>query len=419
MSTWTEAPTPRTFLATWALALAVCISLLIQAMSAADPALVFATGLTLVGLLVAWPLRRSRATGHLFAAAFLLTIAAPPIAGQTALGVLPIVLVPLWVRATLPSDEAIGWTLAAVVGVTALGIRSWLVPETSAGIALHDYALAALLTGGLGAISIAWDLEAAHMGRELQEALDHLRIHAAREDSLMGERDAAVQASAAKDQFLSMMSFELRTPLNTILGFSEMLAEVLEDLKDPDSAQDARAIRHSSQHLLEVVDNVLELARLDAGLVELRNHPVEPDAILRYAIESAREAQPGAPFEARIEPVGMVLADGQRLGQIISALLKRAAKRSRGAGVHLALRRESTELHITITDAGTNAPAIGTSSGPQAGLELTYADALVRAMGGDLHTSRIPDAGSSVSVRLPLRRAFSTSPKRSSIAVHA
>jgi signal transduction histidine kinase len=360
-----------------------------------------ALGCHLLGRLVS-----QRVAAHLGAGALLLVAAAGLLGGQPLLVVLSGLLLPLVVYEGLPADEAVGWGFAVVVGLVAFSARigatqGW-APVSS--VALTGLSVAFLAATTMGVLTMARARNEA-MHARLERAVTALDVGAERIGTALGDRDAALQASATKDEFLSLLSFELRTPLTTIMGHSEMLAELLEELESDEGVMDARAIRRSSNHLLSVVDDVLDLARLEAGKGEVRNHPVDPVAIVTFTAEETADGLDAEVADLQLEPTGLVLTDGQRLGQLVRVLVSRATKRSRGRGpVHVRLRwnAEGTAIALTVRDAGVHPASL---SGARAGLEMRYAGSLCEALGGTL-TAGLHTEGTAVSVEIPVLSAL-------------
>jgi PAS domain S-box-containing protein len=154
-------------------------------------------------------------------------------------------------------------------------------------------------------------------------------------------RDEAERASRAKSEFLSRMSHELRTPLNAILGFAQLLKLERERLQPADLAR-LQQIESAGWHLLALINDVLDLARIEAGAMTTSTEPVE---LLALAHEAAQLVQapaaargirlllPPAPTEARAAADGVwLLADRKRLKQVLVNLLSNAVKYNRDAG---------------------------------------------------------------------------------------
>ena len=168
--------------------------------------------------------------------------------------------------------------------------------------------------------------------------------------------EAAEQASKAKSDFLSRMSHELRTPLNSVLGFSQLLE--MDDLPDHHGEAVGHIMR-AGRHLLNLIDEVLDIARIESGNLELLLEPVAIRQVLGDAIDLARPLAERAEITvvADLElcpDTFHVLADRQRLLQVMLNLLSNAVKYNRTGGrVGVAVEAVSSGLvRITVTDTG-------------------------------------------------------------------
>jgi PAS domain S-box-containing protein len=237
------------------------------------------------------------------------------------------------------------------------------------------------------------------------------------EDAVEQAREEAEQANRAKSEFLSRMSHELRTPLNAILGFGQLLEM---DSLDAEQRDGVRQIMKAGRHLLELVNEVLDIARIEAGRLALSLEPVslaevigeasglvEPMAVNRR-VSLAREGAWGQH--------GHVLADRQRLLQVLLNLLSNAVKYNRAGGsVTVACSTSDGTVRIEVRDTG---PGIRDdhvsrlfspferleaerSDVEGTGLGLTLSRRLVEAMGGSIGVRSVVGKGSTFWVELP------------------
>ncbi|HTH49824.1 MAG TPA: ATP-binding protein [Candidatus Limnocylindria bacterium] len=228
-------------------------------------------------------------------------------------------------------------------------------------------------------------------------------------------RDAAEEANRAKSRFLANMSHELRTPLNGILGFAQIL------FRDPEQSdrnrERLRVIRSSGDHLLGLINDVLDLAKVEAGRVELRSAPFSLCDLLHdlEASFAPRASQRGLKLSVMTEGVtdGAVQGDQQRLRQVLENLLGNAIKFTSRGEVILACRARSGEplragaYEFSVTDTG---PGLSraerdrlfqpfsqvANSRPQdqgAGLGLAISQHLVGLMGGRIDVTSEPKQG--------------------------
>ncbi len=231
--------------------------------------------------------------------------------------------------------------------------------------------------------------------------------------------EMAEQASKAKSDFLSRMSHELRTPLNSVLGFSQLLE--MDELPDHHGEAVGHIMR-AGRHLLNLIDEVLDIARIESGNLELLLEPVAIRQVLTDAIDLARPLAERRDIAvvADLEPCPdtlHVLADRQRLLQVMLNLLSNAVKYNRTGGrVGVSAAAITPELiRITVTDTGNGIRTedidrvfepfdrLGAeSSGVEGtGVGLTLSKYLVERMGGAIEVHSVLGEGTTFSVDLP------------------
>jgi PAS domain S-box-containing protein len=239
-----------------------------------------------------------------------------------------------------------------------------------------------------------------------------------RTQQLTQAKEAAEQANRAKSEFLSHMSHELRTPLNAILGFAQLMA-LQQDLSADDQAR-LQQIQAAGWHLLSLIDEILDLARIEAGRMAVS---LEPVALAPLAAQALQMAQPLAlRHGVELAPVPAddgctVQADRQRLLQVLGNLLSNGLKYNQLQGrVWLSWQAEGEQVRIAVHDTGSGlTPAqveqlfvpftrfdAGGREGTGIGLVITRR--LVELMGGTLTVASTPGQGSCFTVSLASAR---------------
>jgi signal transduction histidine kinase len=186
--------------------------------------------------------------------------------------------------------------------------------------------------GGTNCICVLVDVT------ETQQAQHEIRRM---NDQLVVAKDAAVQANRAKSAFLASMSHELRTPLNAIIGYTEILQEDARGRGDEVSVQDLGRINHSAKHLLEMISEILDLSRIEAGRTKLNLDSFDPIAVVEEAISMVRPLanQKGNAIEVVGTVGGIIWSDGAKLNQILLNLLSNACKFTNGGKVVVRVAR--------------------------------------------------------------------------------
>ncbi len=174
------------------------------------------------------------------------------------------------------------------------------------------------------------------------------------ERRLIQEREAAERANKAKSQFLANMSHELRTPLNAILGFSEMLEAGYLGSMTPRQQEYITNIHRSGQHLLKLVNDILDLSKIDAGKMIFTPERLELDALMTEAVAMvAPTAQSEGVTLTHLPGKHPVYADRRALTQVLLNLLSNAVKFNRpGGNVTLRCDQQDGQVTVTVADTG-------------------------------------------------------------------
>ncbi|MGI8968620.1 MAG: response regulator, partial [Chloroflexota bacterium] len=267
------------------------------------------------------------------------------------------------------------------------------------------------------------------LSRQAVIALENARLF----EEAQQARAGAEEASRAKSVFLANMSHELRTPLNAIIGYSEMLEEEATDLGDKCYLPDLRKINHAGKHLLELINAILDLSKIEAGKMDLYAESFEVESVIAEvaAVVHPLVEQNHNSLEVSCHPaLGVMHADVTKVRQSIFNLLSNAAKFTRDGEITLTVDREREEdvdwVSFSVRDTGigltagqidhlfqefTQADASTTRDFGGTGLGLALSRRLCRMMGGDITVESTPGAGSTFTIRLP---AASTSPASAS-----
>jgi signal transduction histidine kinase len=229
-------------------------------------------------------------------------------------------------------------------------------------------------------------------------------------------------ARRQKAQFLARMSHELRTPLNAVIGYGEMLAEQAEEQNRPDFVPDLAKITGAGRHLLELIDAVLDLSKIEAGAMDLCLETIDVATLLAevQAVIAPLAAAGHNVLTVRCpRDVGAMRADRTKLRQILLNVLGNACKFTNRGCVRLEAARTAQcgdRVRFTVTDTGigmtaeqlgrlftefSQADADTARRFGGTGLGLALSRRMCRLMGGDITASSHPDEGSSFTIDLP------------------
>ncbi|OAN44673.1 two-component sensor histidine kinase [Paramagnetospirillum marisnigri] len=255
----------------------------------------------------------------------------------------------------------------------------------------------------------------------LADSLNHMADSV--QDSIATLQDAknrAEEASRMKSEFLANMSHELRTPLNGIIGFSELIRD---EAADDETRENADIIERSSRHLLELVNSILDIAKIEAGAMTLNIQPVDLSTLVNEvaAVHQPVTAGKGVAFVADIaaDVPAVVPTDPLRLRQILHNLLNNAVKFTEKGEIRLGAELDGDFIRFSVTDTGPGIPenmlgaifekfrqvdSFLTRSHSGTGLGLTLATHLVELLGGRIGVESVVGQGTTFHFTLPVER---------------
>ena len=311
--------------------------------------------------------------------------------------------------------------------------------EAGDGPVLHT--VGNLIAGALESSRLYGELEAQNRvleGRVEERTRDLVRAMSEAQDA----RTVAEAANAAKSTFLSNVSHELRTPLTSIVGFAKLDRKRLDDVIFPLTPRDDpkvdRAVRQVSEtlgiveaeglRLKGLIDDLLDLARIESGRFEFRADPVDLRAVVRQAVAATSSLYEvaGLPLEVAVaDAVPAVTGDADRLVQVVINLLSNAVKFTRAGSVRCSVATDADEVRVSVADTGSGIPPADHArvfepfrqssdtlpDGPKGtGLGLPISRQIVEAHGGRMWLESEPGAGSTFWFAIPV--AFRSRPDR-------
>ncbi len=255
----------------------------------------------------------------------------------------------------------------------------------------------------------------------IREMQDRFTAELTEANRLLEQRNQEVErANKLKSEFVASMSHELRTPLHTIIGFAELLEEELEGPLNPKQKRFLGHIHKDSLHLLELINDILDLSRIESGRLDLRPEPFDVEEAMEEVVGTIRPqaAAKSLSLESSAPANVTLTADRVRFKEVLFNLLSNAVKFTREGGrISMAAEVVETSLRIEVSDTGVGIPqeeqaavfekfyqAGSTTRGLKegTGLGLAIAKQLVEAHGGTIGLESVPGQGSRFTVTLPL-----------------
>lgn len=358
-------------------------------------------------------------------------------------------------QVTLPQHPAIRWTLIsrqpirnlfgainnAILVVLALAGIALIVAAIIAGFLTHrvmrpvgalTYSANAIAAGDLSQhISLTGDDEIGSLAKAFNKMSEELTVSYATLEQRVEERTAqlaearsrAEESSKAKSIFMSNMSHELRTPLNVVIGYTSSMLGMPHMYDNvplpPIYRSDIQLVQDNGKYLLGLINDILDLSKIEAGKLELHCEPVDLTRIFQGVIATATGLIKNKPLVIRpdfADQLPLVWADSMRIRQVILNLMANAVKFTEIGNVTLSARVEGSHLHISVSDTGIGIPekALGYifdrfSQAEQntekfyggTGLGLDISKQLCLMHGSDLTVTSTEGQGSTFSFSLP------------------
>jgi CheY-like chemotaxis protein/signal transduction histidine kinase len=256
--------------------------------------------------------------------------------------------------------------------------------------------------------------------RQQNEDLDRLAGELARSKKLEEERAREIEEAARlKSEFLANFSHEIRTPLNGILGYCDLLLREEGNRLTPHGRRDLSIIKSNARTLLALINDILDLSKIEAGRAEIVKESVEVGALVDECLATVKEALKGKDVETRAEigpSCARVFTDPLKLRQVLLNLLSNAAKFTDAGEVVCSLEAEESTLVLRVEDTGAGIPAdqlpfifdkfrqVDGSSRRRVGgtgLGLAIVREVVTLLGGTVNVTSVLGRGSTFLVRLP------------------
>jgi signal transduction histidine kinase/CheY-like chemotaxis protein len=344
--------------------------------------------------------------------------------------------------------SSLWWQSTGIAGLgllSMLGLVSWLAKRLSGPIDELTRVAARMADGDYGTRDLRTLVERPDelgglsrslrtMGGEIQERERHLKDWNANLSEMVNQRTAdletavvdaqraredAENANRTKSAFLANMSHELRTPMNAIIGYSEMLIEDLEDSGQAELTEDLRKIHSSGKHLLGLINDILDLSKIEAGRMTLFNETFDVARVIAEVKDTVQPLVSKNSNQLKVElgpALGVMHSDLTKFRQILFNLLSNASKFTERGEILLRASRERDGLTFSVRDSGigmtpeqlgkifeafTQADASTTRKYGGTGLGLAITKRFCEMLGGGIAVRSEAGVGSEFTVQLP------------------
>ncbi len=333
------------------------------------------------------------------------------------------------------AERLYGWTADEVIGRSAVGFKSdpALFEAAFATLLIHDEWSGELTentkSGETIIVDAHWTLVRDANGEPMSILAIHSDISDRRQaEALRAQKDAAELSNRSKSEFLARMSHELRTPLNSVLGFAQLLHKSPAVNADEPAKKKVGYILEAGKHLVAMIDDILDLSRIEAGVLLLTPEPVNLVNVLQDCINQStpQAAEHDVNFTLATDSDYWIHADLKRVRQVLLNLLSNSIKYNRrGGGVDVRMTGDAHTVHVSIRDHGNGLTAqqleglfqpfnrLGAEvSGVEGtGIGLVIVRQLVHAMGGEIDVQSAPGEGATFTISFARTIAPLTVPK--------
>ena len=227
------------------------------------------------------------------------------------------------------------------------------------------------------------------------------------------------EARRLKTEFLARMSHDLRTPMNAIIGYARILLRKTRDLLDDRQYRNLENIQTSAHHLLDLINDILDLSKVEAGRIEVRPEDVDLKRLLNECLAAAAPlVKPGVELKQEIGEIDSLHTDPDRLSRALKNLLNNAAKYTEQGSITVSAKLDGDCVEIAVADTGVGIPAAdlphifdefrqvarkGRSAQQGTGLGLAIVRRSVELIGGSIQVESEESRGTTFTIKLEIR----------------